>query len=100
MAFENRKGRSYYYRKERDGSRVRSVYIGTGETAQIIAQFDSWGDTQRQEARELEARRRESILAIDRELDALAQIVKQITDASLIAKGYHRHKRQWRRKRA
>ena len=37
MGLEDRNGRLYYYRKERVGDRVRSVYMGSGELAQWAA---------------------------------------------------------------
>jgi hypothetical protein len=40
MGWEERNGKSYYNRKERDGYGVRSVYVGWGDTAQLIAQLD------------------------------------------------------------
>ncbi len=40
MGWETRGGTSYYYRKERDGASVRSVYGGGGETAALIAQLE------------------------------------------------------------
>ena len=33
MAWEERNGKSYYYQKRREGDRVVSEYIGTGELA-------------------------------------------------------------------
>ena len=41
MGWEQRGNNSYYYKKERDGSRVKSVYVGRGEIAHMIAQFQS-----------------------------------------------------------
>ena len=31
----------YYYRKQREGSRVKSVYVGRGEVAHLISNFES-----------------------------------------------------------
>lgn len=52
MGWEERKGKLYYYRKERDEAtgRVRSVYCGTGERAERAARED-------------EARRRGGVVA-------------------------------------
>lgn len=41
MGWERRGTHQYYYRKERDGSRVKSVYVGRGEIANMISQFQS-----------------------------------------------------------
>ena len=41
MGWEQRGTNSYYYKKEREGSRVRSVYVGRGEIAHMVAQLGS-----------------------------------------------------------
>ena len=41
MGWEQRGAHKYYYRKERHGSRVKSVYVGRGEIAHIILNFES-----------------------------------------------------------
>jgi hypothetical protein len=40
MAWEQRRGQFYYYRKVREGWRVRSKYVGSGIVAQICAGDD------------------------------------------------------------
>ncbi len=99
MGWEKRGGREYYYRKERDGSRVRSQYVGGGETARLIAQLDAMKGDELEGERVLARMERERWQEQDAELDALSKIVDEVTAATLIAQGFHRHKRQWRRKR-
>ena len=41
MGWEQRGNNQYFYKKERDGSRVKSVYVGRGEIAQMVAQIQS-----------------------------------------------------------
>ena len=41
MAWEQRGNNSYYYKKEREGSHVKSVYVGRGEIAKMISRFQS-----------------------------------------------------------
>lgn len=41
MGWEQRGNNSYYYKKEREGSRVKSVYVGRGEIAHMVAQLQS-----------------------------------------------------------
>ena len=36
MAWETRKGKRYYYLKVRKGTKVKSVYLGTGVVAQAM----------------------------------------------------------------
>ena len=63
MGWEDRNGRSYYYRKERDGTRVKSVYVGRGETAGLIAQFEGMQSDEREEKRILARLERERVLS-------------------------------------
>jgi hypothetical protein len=39
MGWEQRGNNSYYYRKERDGWRVKSTYVGRGEIAHMVPQI-------------------------------------------------------------
>ncbi len=100
MAFERRGNHTYYYRKEREGGRVRSVYVGGGETARLIAQLDDLERDEREEKRILARMEREREQERDAELDVLGTLVNEFAAATLITEGYHQHKRQWRRRRA
>lgn len=100
MGWETRdRGGSYYYRKEREGSRVRSVYVGSGETALLISQLEEMRADQEQDERNRERQLRELDESADRALDSLSELTELLTVAALLASGYHTHKRQWRRKR-
>lgn len=39
MGWEQRGTNKYYYRKEREGARVKSTYVGRGEIAQMVSQI-------------------------------------------------------------
>ena len=65
MGLETRKGRTYYYRKERHGSRVRSVYVGASQFAAGLALLD---DLRRAEAEDERAAR-----DAEREADEIAE---------------------------
>lgn len=41
MGWEQRGAYKYYYRKERDGSRVKSVYVGRGEIANMVSDLQT-----------------------------------------------------------
>ncbi|MDQ3258304.1 MAG: hypothetical protein M3R15_31215 [Acidobacteriota bacterium] len=58
MGWETRGGTSYYYRKERDGASVRSVYVGSGETASLITQLEEMRSEEVAHQRELKRRLR------------------------------------------
>jgi hypothetical protein len=92
----------YYYRNVRIGKRVRSEYVGSGETAELIAQLDQHDIT----LRALERFEKKLALVIFRQhaapppaLDAYSAAVRGTVADVLGRLGFHRHKRQWRRKR-
>jgi hypothetical protein len=99
MSWEERKGHSYYYRKERDGARVRSVYVGSGETARLIAQLDLIQSDEQEGLSYLARMERERWQVQEAELDALAEMIDAVATGVLLIAGYHTHKRQWRLKR-
>ena len=100
MAWEERNGRSYYYSKERSGGRVRSVYVGSGEVAGLIAQLDMLQREEADHARQLERQARAQVEATAADYAALDELIKTITKGALLTAGFHMHKRQWRRKKA
>ncbi|MDQ3256487.1 MAG: hypothetical protein M3R15_21800 [Acidobacteriota bacterium] len=99
MAWEDRNGRSYYYRKERDGDRVRSIYVGSNETASLIAQLEEMRRDEQEEGRILARMDRERWHEQEAELDSLGEMMDAVATGVLLAVGYHTHKRQWRLKR-
>lgn len=97
MAFETRGNGSYYYRKERENGRVRSVYVGNGETARLIAMLDAAYADERETKREVERAKRAEIEAHDAALDELSRLADAVAAGVLLVAGFHTHKRQWRR---
>src|SRR6185295_2341367 len=99
MGWEQRGNNRYYYRKEREGSRVKSTYVGRGEIAHMIAKFESSsGEVEEllQVKKSIEAHQAAMIEAA---LDRAVELVQLFTEASLLTAGFHTHRRQWRRKR-
>ena len=99
MGWEARNGNSYYYRKERVGSRVRSVYVGSGLIGQLSALTDEQGREEKDAERRALRREIEKQDAIDSRIDGVCELTEKLVTAALIASGFHQHKRQWRRKR-
>ncbi len=99
MAWESRDGRLYYYDKRRVDGRVVSRYVGRGLEAQLAENMNELARLEREELREEKKRRHK----IDREVDAHVRrtvcAVRLLTDAAMLATGYHKHKGQWRRRR-
>jgi hypothetical protein len=90
MGWLTRGHRRYYYHPRRVGGKVTNEYIGTGERAESYERSVTAASARRRQQREEAATE-------DRELDALADLADDLVTATLIAKGYHTHHRQWRR---
>jgi hypothetical protein len=99
MGWEQRRGRSYYYRKVREGGHVRSKYVGTGLVGQICAGDDDDKRRDRQAMRAADRATRQGEAVIDRQLGAAESALTGMTHATLFAAGYRNHKGQWRKKR-
>jgi hypothetical protein len=94
------KGR-YYTRSKKVGGRVVREYVGTGETAALIARLDAIERQERRERKDLSREEKAGLDALDADLAALADATDLAARAALLAAGYHRHKRgEWRRRRA
>lgn len=98
MGFEIRRGRSYFYRKRRDGGRVVSEYCGSGEAAVLFGRLDAIEREDRDLKRRAERADRERMEALDRGLDAMCREARALADEALTAAGYRQHDRgQWRK---
>lgn len=97
MGWELRRGRLYYYRKEREGARVRSVYVGSGETAALISQLEGMRRDEDETEHENQRRELAKLERQDEAIDATCRLIETVTEAALIAAGFHTHKRQWRK---
>lgn len=96
MGWERRGNNLYYYRKERQGSRVKSTYVGRGEIAHLISRFQASSTVVERltRANELNESKREETI-----LELAVELIQLFTQAALLTAGFHTHKRQWRRKR-
>ena len=97
MGWEQRGNHRYYYRKERQGSSVHSVYIGKGPLAESIAHLDQLD----RDERKLKSYQKASATA---EMKAPLELTQEAIDASillldplLVLGGGYQHQRQWRR---
>lgn len=97
MAWEDRNGRRYYYRKRRAGKRVMSEYVGSGLAGEIAEIFDAEdryeAEYKRAELREQKTR----VQAIDSQAGEIEKYSRAFTRACLLLAGYHPHKGQWRK---
>lgn len=99
MAREQRRNREYYYRKQRQGRKVISEYVGTGILADYAEAMDERKHGQEEQRRaewqaaKLEAEQLDAILG---EVEAA---IEPVVVALMLVNGYHQHKRQWRKRR-
>jgi hypothetical protein len=100
MALEQRNGQLYYYRSVRTGERVRKEYVGAGEFAAILARDDDLIRQERAEERDRERAELEQLEALATLLVELQEAAEVLARAHLVAGGYHRHKGEWRQRRA
>ena len=99
MAWVNIKGHSYYRRSKRVGGRVVTEHVGRGGLTEAMFAYDEALRESDRAEREMERFER---LAGDHsfaEFFALDDFVSDVVAALAHRQGWHRHKRQWRRKR-
>ena len=90
----------YYYRSERQGSRVRSVYLGCGADAALLAELEVLRQAETREARAAWHQAREHAAQEDAALATMDLVIETLAAACLSAAGYHRHHQgTWRKRR-
>ena len=99
MAWEQRGSNYYYYRKERDGARVRSVYVGVGATAELIAQFDGTFREEEIQKQKIASCKLARMEIEDESIEATCSLINEAVQVTLLALGFHTHNRQWRKQR-
>lgn len=101
MGWETRKGKGRYYtRSRRAGSRVIREYIGTGQTAEMIAGLDDLARRVREERDAACRAQLEALSTADEALEQASAHLDALTRAVLVGAGYRQHKRgEWRRRR-
>ncbi len=97
MTWRRRDG--YYYRSEREGNTVRSVYIGSDPRAQIFLALEE--ECRFEATMEADARReaQAALDAEDAEMAARSQETITLTRAILSLAGYYwHHQGEWRKR--
>lgn len=95
MAWEERNGRQYYYRKRREGKHIISEYLGSGSEATQYAESNQEEKVRIHNERE----KRREVASINAEINCICETLSNAVRAWLLASGYHQHKRQWRKRR-
>jgi hypothetical protein len=105
MGWEYRKGKPYFYRKERRNGKVVSVYCGAAGS-DLARLWSSLAVIDREIAQREAAERQfdraafEQAAATPPELAVLLGDARTAVHEALTLAGFHQHKRQWRKKRA
>ena len=95
MAWETRKGQTYYYHARRVNGQVCKEYLGKGVQAEEAASQVEASQSQREAWRE-KKRVDQTAEATIRELDLLCDT---LTHAAMAVAGIFHHRGEWRRKR-
>ena len=99
MAIVFRGGKAYAYRSIRRNGRVTSEYRGSGDVVAFIALFDAEDRDERDYQRSKLRGEQESIEAGEKTLNEYVEQVEELTRAVLYSNGFHRPKREWRKRR-
>lgn len=100
MAWESRpNGGRYYTRSRREGGRVIREYVGCGSKGVLAAAADADHRAEREAERAMIRAEQEQVRALDAEIVSLHRTFDVVTRGALLAAGFERHKRQWRKRR-
>jgi hypothetical protein len=99
MGWKRINGNYYYYQSRRVGNRVLTDYQGSGLDAELKAQLDQEEIEIRNTYRKEWQTQVEQFRQQDQEINKTMMFVEVLTGALLVMSGYHKYKRQWRRKR-
>jgi predicted dinucleotide-utilizing enzyme len=76
------------------------VYLGNGPTAHTLAEVDTLLANAERKWREAERAERERIEVQDASVEELCALTDLVVEAALTEAGYHRHRGEWRKRRA
>ena len=93
MGREQRGTNSYYYKKEREGSSVKSVYVGRGEMAHLISKFEAHLTEIERLMRAKKSMEADELDRVEAALDRAVELTQPFTEATLLAVGFHTHHR-------
>jgi hypothetical protein len=82
-----------------ENNKCVSKYIGSGETASLIALYKNISRMEKQDERTINKQKREVEIEIDDSINEFSELSKSLVDALFLVNGYHQHKREWRKKR-
>src|SRR3954452_19201129 len=100
MGLVYRNGRPYLYKSVREGGKVKSRYVGSGEDALLINALETIDRDEQDYERHQQRAERKRLDDLERALDEMAEQARDLAREALTAAGYHQHHRgEWRRRR-
>lgn len=100
MSWERRGSGLYYYREFRQAGRVVKQYVGGGTIGEAAAKEDREQGAARAAKRETERNRRQAFDAVQQKLRTVCDRASAVSEAAMLAAGYHRPGRKsWRKRR-
>jgi hypothetical protein len=99
MGWEARGGRKYFYRTVRVPGGFARVYYGRGAQAMLASLEQGYQRALRQAAARARRRADERQAAAARAARPLDELAALLVRATLVAAGYHQHRRHWRKNR-
>lgn len=100
MGLERRGNGFYYYKKEREGSRVVSRYAGGGDSAELFSMLNELEADRKESERYQKQFEREQAEKFEAELGEIERAFDDLLTAFLLINGYRQTaSREWRKKR-
>lgn len=97
MGWENRNGKTYYYRKEWERGRCVSAYIGAGDLARFTETIETSRRKERELIREAWRLERGQMQRNDESAAEIFAAADDVMETALLAAGCYKHNREWRR---
>ena len=99
MGWKRINGRRYFYKSQREGSRVKTTYFGAEEPGLLMSEIVAKEQLERAAERSERRAERESIESEDHAVSDWFDEVQAVADSAMESAGFHKHRGQWRRKR-
>ena len=100
MGYELRRGGRYYYTACRVDGRVVKTYMGNGVAAQRAAAEVAASKQDRLDRRRRDLEFAQQLMLLSKDFDQFWLASERILNLAFVAGNYHRHRGEWRRRRA
>jgi hypothetical protein len=90
----------YYTRSRKVDGRVVREYVGCGRLAELAAELDACERQKRENERAARRAQQAQLEALEADIQTLCELTDLAARATLLAAGFHQHKRgEWRKRR-